>query len=62
MGAEAPRIWAVVEAVVRTRLPVTAAREWTQPQELAPARAGEYHEVRVTVHPGDVQVVALTTE
>jgi hypothetical protein len=48
-----------VEVVVRSALPVKAVRELTGPRDLtAPAaKADGGTEVRVTVHPGDVQVI-----
>jgi hypothetical protein len=49
-----------VEVVVRSAVPVTAAREFTGPRDLVPAKSGGGAEVRVTVHPGDVQVIGLT--
>jgi hypothetical protein len=50
-----------VDVVVRTRLPVTSAKEYTAPRDLPAAKAGEWTEVPVRVHPGDVQVVYLVT-
>jgi hypothetical protein len=50
-----------VEVVVRSAAPVKAAREYTGSRDLVPAKAGGGAEVRVTVHPGDVQVVGLTS-
>jgi hypothetical protein len=47
-----------VDVVVRTALPVTSAKEFTEPRDLAFAGG----QVRVTVHPGDVQVVYLVTQ
>jgi hypothetical protein len=49
-----------VDVVLRTALPVKAVREHTQPRELTAVKAGDATEVRVRVHPGDVQVVELT--
>jgi hypothetical protein len=46
-----------VDVVVRTALPVRSAKEYTEPRDLAFADG----QVRVTVHPGDVQVVGLVT-
>jgi hypothetical protein len=45
-----------VEVAVRSSVPVKSAKEYTTPRDLAPAKDGEY---RVTVHPGDVQVIGL---
>jgi hypothetical protein len=53
------RAWA--DVVVQTRLPVTVAREYTEPRDLAVAAGKGSAEVRVRIHPGDVQVVYLTT-
>ena len=47
-----------VDVVVRSSLPVRSATEYTEPRDLALANG----EVRVTVHPGDVQVVYLVTQ
>ena len=47
--------------VLRTGLPVTSARESTQPRDLTPDRGKDGTEVAVRVHPGDVQVVYLMT-
>ena len=48
---------AFVDVLVRTKLLVRSARELTQPRELAIETRGDAREVRVRVHPGDVQVV-----
>jgi hypothetical protein len=45
-----------VDLVLRTREPLRSAKEWTGPRELSGP------EVRVRVHPGDVQVVQLVTQ
>jgi len=45
----------LVDVVVRARAGVKAAREWTQPRDLAVKKG----EVSLRVHPGDVQVVGL---
>jgi hypothetical protein len=50
-----------VEVVVRSAVPVKSAKEYTGPRDLAPATGGAT-EYRVTVHPGDVQVIGLTTK
>src|SRR5262249_19291919 len=52
------RAWA--DVVVRTRLPVKMAREYTEPRDLPPAAGKDGTEVRLRIHPGDVQVVYLT--
>jgi hypothetical protein len=49
-----------VDVVVRTELPVHTAREQTGPRDLAVTKAGGAAAVKVRVHPGDLQVVALT--
>jgi hypothetical protein len=53
---------AYVDVVVRTALPVKSAKEWTEPRGLTPAKGKEGTEVKVRVHPGDVQVVGLVTK
>jgi hypothetical protein len=53
------RAWA--DVTVQTRLPVKAAREYTEPRDLAVTALKDGTEVRIRVHPGDVQVVYLTT-
>jgi len=50
-----------VDVVVRTRLPVSSAKEYTGPRDLTAAKTGDAFEVPVRVHPGDVQVVYLVT-
>ncbi len=50
-----------VEIVVRSALPIRVAKELTGPRELTFAKLGDTTEIRVTVHPGDVQVVGLVT-
>jgi hypothetical protein len=51
------RAWA--DVVLRTRLPVKIAKEYTEPRDLAVAAGKDGAEVRLRVHPGDVQVVFL---
>jgi hypothetical protein len=51
---------AFVDAVIRTRLNIKSAKEQTGPEDLKTTRGKEGSEVRLRVHPGDVQVVALT--
>jgi hypothetical protein len=53
---------AYVDVVVRTALPVKSAREWTEPRDLTPTKGKDATEVRLRVHPGDVQVVGLVTK
>ena len=49
-----------VEVVLRPRIPVKAAREYTGPRELVPTMIpGNATEYRVVVHPGDVQVIGF---
>jgi hypothetical protein len=48
-----------VDVVVRTKLPVKSAKEYTVPRDLPTAKTGDATEVPVRVHPGDVQVVYL---
>jgi hypothetical protein len=51
-----------VDVVVRTAVPVKTAKEWTEPRDLTPAKGKDGTEVKVRVHPGDVQVVGLVTK
>jgi hypothetical protein len=51
-----------VDVVLRTRLNVKTAREYTQPRELAVSRGPQQTEISVRIHPGDVQVVYLVTK
>jgi hypothetical protein len=46
-----------VDVVVRSSVPVKAAKEYTDPRELKVEANG----IAVRVHPGDVQVIGLTT-
>ncbi|MBI1903771.1 MAG: hypothetical protein HYS13_21925 [Planctomycetia bacterium] len=50
---------AFVDVLLRTKLLVRSARELTQPREFAIETRGDVREVRVRVHPGDVQVMQL---
>ena len=50
---------AYVDVEIRTELPVTAAKEWTEPRELSTRKDGQHTLIGVRVHPGDVQVVGL---
>jgi hypothetical protein len=50
---------AFVDVRLRTKLPLQSARELTQPRDLTVETWGDAREVRVRVHPGDVQVVEL---
>ena len=51
-----------VDVVVRTTLRVKSAREYTGPRDLPMTAAGGATEFRVTVHPGDVQVIGVMTQ
>lgn len=53
---------AFVDVVVRTRLTVASAKEYTEPRDLAVEKGARGAEVRVRVHPGDVQVVYLVAK
>jgi hypothetical protein len=53
---------AYVDVAVRTVLPVKSAKEWTEPRDLTPTMGKDGTEVRLRVHPGDVQVVGLVTK
>jgi hypothetical protein len=50
---------AFADVVVRTSLPVKSVREFTEPRELTADKTEKGTEVRLRVHPGDVQVVYL---
>jgi hypothetical protein len=47
------------DVVIRTRLPLQSAREYSQPRDLPAAPGPDGTEVQLRVHPGDVQVVYL---
>jgi hypothetical protein len=49
-----------VDIVLSMRGGMRAAKEWTGPRELEPEMGPRGSQVRVRVHPGDVQVVQLT--
>ncbi len=51
-----------VDVVIRTKLPVKSAKEWTGPRDLALAADAQGATVKVRVHPGDVQVIGLVTK
>jgi hypothetical protein len=51
------RAW--VDVLLRTRLPFKEVKEYTEPRDLALASGKDGAEVRLRVHPGDVQVVEL---
>jgi hypothetical protein len=52
---------AFVDVVVRTKLNVATAKEYTEPRELRLEKGANGSEVKVRVHPGDLQVVYLST-
>jgi len=56
-----PGSTARVDVVVRTALPVKSAKEYTEPRDLTPVNGKDGTELRVRVHPGDVQIVHLVT-
>jgi hypothetical protein len=51
---------AFVDVVVRTALPVQGVTEYTVPRALTPVKTKGGTEVRIRVHPGDLQVVNFT--
>jgi hypothetical protein len=53
---------AFVDVVIRTRLNIASAKEFTEPRDVAVEKGAAGAEVRVRVHPGDVQVVGLTVK
>ncbi len=53
---------AFVDVAVRTSLALKTAKEWTEPRELTTEKKEGATEVRVRVHPGDVQVIGLVTQ
>ena len=48
--------------IVRTVEPVKSAKEYTQPRDLEIAKEKDSSQIKVRVHPGDVQVVYLVTK
>jgi hypothetical protein len=50
-----------VDVLLRTDLPVSAAKEYTDPRDLKPEKGKGGTRLRLRVHPGDLQVVYLTT-
>src|SRR5262249_6150078 len=48
---------ALTDVVLRTKLTVKSAKEWTEPRDLRVHDQREWREVPVRVHPGDVQVI-----
>jgi len=53
---------AVADVVVTTRLPVESAKELTGPRELKATKTGERTVIPLRIHPGDVQVISITTK
>jgi hypothetical protein len=53
---------AFADVLVRTALAVRSVKEYTESRDLTPTKSASGTEVRVRVHPGDVQVVHLTLE
>jgi hypothetical protein len=53
---------AFVDVVLRTKLNVTSAKEYTEPRDLVAEKGPNGAEVKVRVHPGDVQVVYLVAK
>jgi hypothetical protein len=51
---------AFADVVVRTSLLVKSVREYTEPRDLTAMKGKGRSEVRLRVHPGDVQVVYFT--
>ena len=51
---------AFADVVIRASLPVQSAREYTEPRNLTAVKSKDGTEVRLRVHPGDVQVVYFT--
>jgi hypothetical protein len=50
-----------VDVLLRTKLPVKSAREWTGPRDLTLTAATGETTLKVRVHPGDMQVIGLVT-
>ena len=50
-----------IDVVLRTKLPIRSAKEYTQPRDLTITKTESGQETRLRVHPGDVQVVGLRT-
>jgi hypothetical protein len=53
---------AYADVVMSTKLAVKSAKEMTQPRDLTMMKNGDRAEISVRVHPGDVQVIYLTTQ
>jgi hypothetical protein len=51
-----------VDALIRTRLKVKAVKELTAPEDWKAVQSKEGSEIRLRVHPGDLQVVSLTVQ
>ncbi|HEY7315889.1 MAG TPA: hypothetical protein VH643_41550 [Gemmataceae bacterium] len=52
---------AFADVMVRTTLPVTSVREYTEPRDLTAVHGEKGTTVSLRVHPGDVQVVSIKT-
>lgn len=52
---------AFVDVVLHTNLGVKSVKEYTEPRDLTPVKGKDGTEVRVRIHPGDVQVVYYVT-
>jgi hypothetical protein len=48
--------------ILKTKLAVKSAKEWTQPRDLKVEKREGQSEVLIRVHPGDVQVVDFAIE
>lgn len=53
---------AFVDVVLNTDLAVKSAKEYTEPRDLTMTKGKTGNELRIRVHPGDVQVVYLVTQ
>jgi hypothetical protein len=51
-----------VDVIIRTKLPLKSAKEWTEPRDVALIPSATETAVKVRVHPGDVQVIGLVTK
>lgn len=53
---------AYVDVVLRTKLNVSSAKEYTEPRDLTIDKGANGAEVKVRIHPGDVQVVGFVAK
>jgi hypothetical protein len=53
---------AFVDVVIRTKLNIAAAKEFTEPRDLTVGKTTGGAEVRLRIHPGDIQVVGLVAK